>query len=153
MKNSIHLLSVFSIFTLSSCSEEVEREFLVFNESKFQSEKKLWEENKPNSYSFQQNYFASTGPVDEYVKVLNGVAIFNDTNTMQIGSIDKIFSKVLSDIEQAKKQKDARQITVEIQYNPTYHYPEKIDFSTSYNEPIAGGFWYNLEIKDFELIQ
>lgn len=153
MKNSIYLLSVFSLFALTSCSEEVERDFLVFDEAKFQSEKKLWEENKPSNYGFQQNYFASTGPVDEYVQVLNGVATFNDTNTMQIGSIDKIFNKISSDIEQAKKENNATQITVEIQYNKTYHYPEKIEFSTSYKEQVAGGFWYNLEIKDFELIQ
>lgn len=141
----------------TSCGKDEDTIRYDFDEKTFAVQQKSWEEQKIQNYQFDQDYMASTGPVHETIVVKNGIATStnNENGSMFIGNISEIYAKVLNDFEYEKEHQDLPiyGISVDVKYNETYHFPEKIEFSTLYKEQIDGGMWYDLTISNFEILE
>src|SRR5690606_19793935 len=148
------LLSVVGLI-LVSCSQEVEREFVSFDEITYQNKKSLWEQNALKNYSFKLNYFASTDPMETEGKVVDGVPHVQGESIYNLMTINDVYKKIIDDINQAKNQREAIGVTVNVKYNSEYHYPEEINFKISYNDedPMVGGPWYEIKISNFQVIK
>lgn len=156
MKTTVLFLITFLGITTISCDKEDEV-FYHFDESKFIAKQKQWEQQNLKNYKFKQSYNSSTtGPVSETINVRNGIASSeNDTHSAMIGTISEIYNRILNDFNEGKQNQQVPiyGITVDVNYNEEYNFPEKVKFSTSYKENIVGGAWYELQISDFEILE
>src|SRR5690606_33450000 len=104
MKTKLLLLAGFLGVTMVSCEEDVDV-YYRFDESTFLTKQSLWEEHDIQSYRFEQHYMSSaTGYVSETIDVLNGLATSDadEANTVLIGTISDVYSKVLNEYKQEK---------------------------------------------------
>ncbi|SEI01608.1 hypothetical protein SAMN02927937_02749 [Paenimyroides aquimaris] len=158
MKTRLLLSILFMANIMVSCDGEKPDVFYHFDEPTFTAQQKQWNEQNLKSYKFDQHYMSSaTGPVEETITVQNGVAYSSneDHQSVLIGTISDIYTRVLNDFNREKDQQDYEiyGITVDVKYNQEYHFPEEINFSTSYVESIDGGMWYDLKISNFEILE
>ncbi|MDR0473239.1 MAG: DUF6174 domain-containing protein, partial [Treponema sp.] len=114
------------------------------------------------NYKFTYDFFNDAGPIgpikitikedevpviensnqyDKYIIAENIPEIYNFVN----GTFDFVESVQNGTYEGHK----IRSITLDITYNTQYHYPAKVNLSTSYVESIDGGAYYTLNITEF----
>lgn len=149
-KNNLLLIFAISSFFFS-CSSDDNSYQVKFNEAEFTQQRELWKEKNLSNYSYQYDYFASSGPYEINVLVENGIAI-GDSDYAEAKTIDEVFNKIQSDYQDALNQdkNGINGVQITVSYNKEFHYPEKIYYSTSYKgDSPSGGGYYELEIKNF----
>ena len=157
MKTKLLLLTALLGFITVSCEQEV-GVYYDFDEDAFHFNREGWEQLNIQNYQFDQFYMSSaTGPVYETIVVRDGIATTNagiDQGSAIIGDIPAIYDRILTDFNEVKQQEvlPIYGITVDIKYNEEYHFPEEVDFSTTYKTTVDGGAWYDIKITNFEIL-
>ncbi|UUV20286.1 DUF6174 domain-containing protein [Paenimyroides aestuarii] len=149
----IYLLGLLIFISITMSCDNEEDYYIRFDESTFNEQRALWEHAKNQNYSFQYSYASSTGPIIADIIVENGIQI-NEEETPGSYTIDDIYKMIENDFIYAKTRdnRDLYGVSINVEYNKEFHYPEKINYSVSFkNENMAGGGGYNAEITNFTL--
>lgn len=157
--NNLFVATVIFLFAsiATSCSDGK----IEFDRDTFDKEHSKWLAQGIEDYTFSYKYFSSaTGPVSFTIVVRNGKMesvggdkeYFNPPFT----GISELFDDVASVYEKHKQgvdKNELKSVTIKIKYNTEYHYPQMISYSVGYKEEIDGGYYYDFEVTDFELLK
>lgn len=149
--NKIYILSAVLVSSLFfSCSNENDYS-VKFNETEFNKQRMLWEEQRLRNYSYEYDYFASSGPLQMEVEVKSGIPSTN-SEFEEPYTIDEVFQKIQNDYNYALTQNssDKYGVSIRVIYDEEFHYPKAVEYSTSYKKSVAGGEWYKIKINNFE---
>jgi hypothetical protein len=132
-----------------------------FDITAFNREKRLWEEQNIENYTFTQvhesNYTQSPAAISFTVSASATTPLSGDENDMLKcygGSISLIYSVILSDFKywrsELYKNDDYVSINFDISYNEEWHYPESVRFRIGLSSgEMFTGRWMNLDIVEF----
>jgi hypothetical protein len=134
-----------------------------FDIAAFNQEKKLWEEQNIENYTFTQTHesnFIKTPTTTSFIVSISGCApVSGDENDIPLcygASIPIIYSRILSDFNywrsEMYKNDDYVSINCNISYNTVWHYPESVRFRIV---SVSGDAvsWENLDIIEFKKLE
>lgn len=158
MKNiNYYLLIALLGFVVSACSNDD----IDFDKKKFDAQREKWDKAAIENYSFLIDYFSGVnGPQEAIITVEHGE---NKSIETTFGNEFERFTSIAdiyNDIEKAYtlhsenlKNKEIQGFTIKIEYNNTYHYPEKVEYYVTHHESILGGYYYDYTIKEFSVLE
>jgi hypothetical protein len=134
-----------------------------FDIAAFNQEKRLWEEQNIENYTFTQihesNFIKTPATISFVVSISGCTPVSGDENDIPLcygGSIPIIYSRILSDFKywrsEMYKNDDYVSISCNISYNTVWHYPESVRFRIG---SVSGDAvrWENLDIIEFKKLE
>lgn len=150
------LLAVLMVFACLSCSDG--NTYFDFDKKTFDAERTKWLEAGIGDYTFTIDYLSgNTGPQKAIITVENGesksVESVSGREFTQYASIADIYDSLQAHASHNGMHDDSYivGVTMKIEYDETYHYPCKVNYSTEYKEQVDGGSYYSFTITDFEV--
>jgi hypothetical protein len=169
MKNNIlrYGFVLFGVFLLHSCDAYFKNGLkIVMNKNAFDREYLAWERQNIKNYQFVYEYFNDAGPVGP-VKItvrenepttVESLSPYGDEN-LTLKSIPDVYIRIKSTFEFIESVKNGtyggykiNSLTLNITYDPQYHYPKEAVYSEGYEEMVAGGGYYTLRITNFTVL-
>jgi hypothetical protein len=165
MKN---ILLIFMSLIIVSCTKSDDSSGLDFDQNAFETNRRLWTENKISNYTFsQEHYSLSIGSQPVLIgtvknKELDTIFISpNNTivsieNMIYFETIDDIFDYIewsASYYDELINSNNHHMIGAEldIEYDETFHFPTKITYTGHYSEMLVGGLYLGYVFSDFEV--
>jgi hypothetical protein len=151
------LLPVF----LNSCDDLLK---IDTDKEAFEREWAAWNSQNFKEYQFTYSFFNDAGPLGP-VRITvkeNGESVIEDQYNggliaRNIAEIYEYINGTFDFIETVEKGTyngpKINSIGFDIAYNTQYHYPQTVNLSVGYNEPLDGGPYYTLKITEFNPIK
>ncbi|MDR3161242.1 MAG: DUF6174 domain-containing protein [Spirochaetaceae bacterium] len=140
-----------------SCEIQIGRG-VQFDRTAFNRERALWEAQGISDYIFTEIYFPDNPEGNVRVTVSGNKAVKKESQdddregTLFADTISGIYEEIEKDAayweeELSGGQALYRSVNFSIEYDPTYHFPRKVEFAIV--EPGLVGGWYDVTIEDF----
>ena len=168
MKKSLFVLAIVTVFILSSCKSELQKDpYVEFDEKAFSAAKEKWAALNSNNYTFTYNIKSdATGPNKKkyHVTVVNGESSFTITDDRDDESqsdreennsyptVDSLFAFIQTCYDEdsafvAKKPKGVHYYELSVDYDEVTGIPTKIHDGLWSDGSWDGG-WFNMYITD-----
>lgn len=173
MKKILFLIFILSfLFSLISCDQEPEKYHINFDYDAYNAAKEKWESLDCTNYTYTYNVFADYGPgPDVKVTVENGISSYviladetdeSDSEDLSLGNdkyftVESLFEIIRESYEGALEEAEDPpeglvSENIDVSYDEETGIPTKIELYGSWTVSMDGD-WWNIYIKDIEVIQ
>jgi len=156
--------SFFLFFILVTCMTiSCSKIDIDIDRTTFDKEYAAWNAQNIENYTFTFDYRSGGGPNGPITIALDSnEPVIIDNRTPQLvpiaTSISEIYSYINETFDNIERQKNSsnkrftiESISLRINYNKQFHYPEKVSYRVSYKQKLEGQPHYNLNITEFVL--